>query len=331
MERPAENEYDESGIYEQIIRPYTYLSEQTSGKGFRTRLLNVFNMYYGVSSAELLAVGEFIGILHNASLLVDDVEDEGATRRGKVCAHRVYGLASTINAGNLMYFKAMEGLLTCIGGGEGGCGSGLKDGLLSGIIVRAMVKLHIGQGKEIHWRESGLCPSEEEYEGMVIGKTGELFKLGVEILACLSDKKDAVTDVLLQYCETLGVVYQITNDVDDLDLKVPSASASAGVNSEEERGHDLIEGKYSFPLIYCVRHRGMSVSWQQDKEMLAVDYAARAAICQQIADLGGLEYAHQRVRTLISAAQKRMQQEQHEQRLPSEMATALCVLLDAVR
>ena len=327
MERPAENEYDESGIYEQIIRPYTYLSEQTSGKGFRTRLLNVFNMYYGVSSAELLAVGEFIGILHNASLLVDDVEDGGATRRGKVCAHRVYGLASTINAGNLMYFKAMEGLLMCIGGGEGGCGSGLKDGLLSGIIVRAMVKLHIGQGKEIHWRESGLCPSEEEYEGMVIGKTGELFKLGGEILACLSDKKDAVTDVLLQYCETLGVVYQITNDVNDLDLKVPSA----GVNPEEERGHDLIEGKYSFPLIYCVRHRGMSVSWQQDKELLAVDYAARAAICQQIADLGGLEYAHQRVRTLTSAAQKRMQQEQHEQRLPSEMATALCMLLDAVR
>jgi hypothetical protein len=65
--------------------------------------------------------------------------------------------------------------------------------------------------------------------------------------------------------------------------------------------------------------------------MLAVDYAARAAICQQIADLGGLEYAHQRVRTLTSAVQKRMQQEQHEQRLPSEMATALCMLLDAVR
>ena len=42
-------------------------------------------------------VGDIVKLLHNASLLLDDIQDNSDLRRGKVCAHKIYGIPATIN------------------------------------------------------------------------------------------------------------------------------------------------------------------------------------------------------------------------------------------
>ena len=55
-----------------------------------------------------------------------------------------------------------------------------------------MLELHRGQGMEIHWREEGVCPSEEEYRTMVIQKTGGLFNLAVRMMQLFQTKSDPI-------------------------------------------------------------------------------------------------------------------------------------------
>lgn len=269
---------------ENLIKPYIYLKENTCGKGFRNQILAVFNLYFGLSDQELSIVQEFIDMLHNSSLLIDDVEDDGKIRRGKVCAHRIYGIANTINAGNLMYFKAWEKLQLL--------NSNDANSNLSRIFVRSMVKLHTGQGMEIYWRDNKMCPSEEEYISMVIGKTGELFKLGVEVMGCVSIKKDCtIIDKLHEYCEILGLIYQIKNDLNDLEL-------NDGL--KEDFGNDLDEGKYSFPILYCVNEKNMNFENLRGAEKMT--RTEKLAIVDQITTLGGLSYASEKLLQLRGRA-----------------------------
>ena len=51
-------------------------------------------------------------MLHNASLLIDDIEDNSTLRRGIPVAHNIYGIAHTINSANYMYFVGLEKALT---------------------------------------------------------------------------------------------------------------------------------------------------------------------------------------------------------------------------
>lgn len=220
-----------------LVEPFTYLRENSKGKGFRNELLSCFNDIYQLNEEYLKGVQEVIDILHNSSLLIDDIEDGSHVRRGKKCAHEVYGIPSTINAGNLMYFEAMRKLLE-LGGRED-----KTTVQLSRIFADSMVKLHIGQGKELYWREHFVCPKEEEYLDMAIGKTGELFKLSVRIMASLSSRKDMnnATRILEDICDVLGKYYQIENDIKGL---------TTG---------DLSEGKFTYPILVAVHSGAVTV------------------------------------------------------------------------
>lgn len=280
--------------YEEIIKPYTYLKTQTQGKGFRNRLLGVFNIYYGLSEADLGVVQDFIDILHNSSLLVDDVEDDGTVRRGKMCAHRIFGIAHTINAGNLMYFKAWEKLMEL----------GVQE--LSNIFVKSMVRLHIGQGTELCWRNASKCPSEEEYLQMVVGKTGELFSLGVRVMACLqesrcrrSDLEDSsnggarVTEQLERYCEILGMIYQIRNDLENLEYDGVDAGAGVGLD-RESFAHDLEEGKFSLPIIHYLEKRGLVNAGMRGEKDLT-KFENRVELVRAIREYGGIQYSMDKI------------------------------------
>ena len=252
-----------------VLLPYTYLKNNTSGKGFRNKLLDYFNLFYKVDDNKLEIIKEFIDILHTSSLIIDDIEDNGEFRRGKLCAHKIYGIGSTINAGNLMYFKAWELLMKLESDNNNNNNNGNE---LNKIFVNSMIKLHIGQGKEIYWRNNKICPSEEEYLEMVIGKTSELFKLCVLILSCISDDdtrdKDNIDEKLIKFSEKLGIIYQIRNDIKDI-------------------RDDYKNGNYSYPIIYCIREKCMKME-SNDKE-----------IEDKIRELGGIRHSEEKIISLM--------------------------------
>jgi geranylgeranyl diphosphate synthase, type III len=99
-------------------------------------------------------------MLHTASLLLDDIEDNSELRRGIPVAHRIYGVPSTINSANYMMFLAMS-KTNKLGSAEA-----------TAAFLDEMIKLHEGQGFDILWRDMLHCPLEEEYRAMVLDKTG---------------------------------------------------------------------------------------------------------------------------------------------------------------
>ncbi|CCM06549.1 uncharacterized protein FIBRA_08823 [Fibroporia radiculosa] len=92
---------------ERILEPYAYITPQV-GKEIRTQMINAFNIWLDVSEDKLKTISRIVGTLHNASLLIDDVEDDSQLCRGIPVAHKIYGIPQVINTANYMYFQAFQ-------------------------------------------------------------------------------------------------------------------------------------------------------------------------------------------------------------------------------
>ncbi len=168
-------------------------------------------------------------MLHNASLLVDDIEDNSILRRGIPVAHKIYGEASTINSANYVMFIGLERVLE------------LGHPRAVAVFSEQMLELHRGQGMEIYWRDGFKCPTEEEYRQMTIRKTGGLFNLAVRLMQLFSESdRDFVSLTSL-----LGLYFQIRDDYANMCLDEYAANKSFA--------EDLTEGKFSFPIIHAIR------------------------------------------------------------------------------
>ncbi|RTG86638.1 geranylgeranyl diphosphate synthase, type III [Schistosoma bovis] len=92
-----------------VMEPYSYICS-TNGKGIRSALVAAFNYWLKVPESVLSVISSVIQMLHNASLIIDDIEDGSHLRRGKPAAHCIFGVAPSINSANYAYFLALEKL-----------------------------------------------------------------------------------------------------------------------------------------------------------------------------------------------------------------------------
>ena len=263
MERSAlesilESQKPWSEANEQVLqKPYLHIANQP-GKKFRSKLINIFNAFYNVPQKYVAIVCEVIDILHNASLLIDDIEDNSQMRRGVKTSHMIYGIPMTINSANYMYFKAEE----CIHR-LAECG---KDEFSNVVFLQMQVdllqvfgqelqNLHRGQGLELYWRDSNVTPTVEMYFEMARNKTGGLFRLACRLLETVAkcyDSHNAVSNTecmnfensLIPLCNLLGVVYQIRDDYLNL--------VDDKMTSDKGFAEDITEGKLSFPIIHAL-------------------------------------------------------------------------------
>ena len=103
-----------------LLEPYHYISS-TPGKNIRSALIDCFQLWLQVppssttdatsdkNSIDVLSeIKEIVASLHNASLLIDDIEDNSKLRRGNPVAHSIFGVANCINCANYVYFLALE-------------------------------------------------------------------------------------------------------------------------------------------------------------------------------------------------------------------------------
>ena len=119
-------------------------------------------------------IKSIISRLHNASLLVDDIEDGSQLRRGKPVAHAIFGVPYTLNAANYAYFVALE---EChrLGSPEA----------LS-VFVEELLNLHRGQGQDIVWRDTQKVPSEKS--GNWCSTRPAVCSLAVGLMAAFSER-----------------------------------------------------------------------------------------------------------------------------------------------
>ncbi|XP_060570729.1 geranylgeranyl pyrophosphate synthase-like isoform X2 [Ruditapes philippinarum] len=222
-----------------LLDPYLYIC-QIPGKQIRGKLALAFNHWLRIPDDTLHVIGEATQMLHNASLIIDDIEDNSNLRRGIPVAHNIYGVAHTINSANYVYFLGLQKVLT------------LQHPDATRVFTEQILELHRGQGMDIYWRDTVNCPTEEEYTTMVIRKTGGLFGLAVRLMQLFSDNKHDFKPLL----DNLGLYFQVRDDYANLISKEYEANKSYC--------EDLTEGKFSFPLIHGI------LCDQGDKQIISI-------------------------------------------------------------
>ncbi|ORY80232.1 isoprenoid synthase domain-containing protein [Leucosporidium creatinivorum] len=215
-----------------LVEPYTYLAA-VPGKEVRSALVDAFNLWLHVPEADLNVVKKLVGMLHTASLLMDDVEDDSHLRRGLPVAHKIYGIPQTINSANYVYFLAYQELQRITPR------AGIK---VEEMVTEELLNLHRGQGMDLFWRENLVCPTEPEYVEMVNNKTGGLFRIAIKLMMAASPEppRDFVP-----LANLIGIIFQIRDDYVNLQ----------SVEYANNKGYceDLSEGKFSFPIVHSIR------------------------------------------------------------------------------
>lgn len=232
-----------------LLEPYNYIVS-LPGKDLRTQLLRAFNAWYNVPEPTFKVISECVAMLHNASLLFDDIEDFTELRRGQPVAHRVYGLPRTINTAAYAMFVAMSKLYAITG-----IDASTHQKILD-IFLEEILELHRGQGLEIFWRDTLTCPTEDEYFCMIKQKTGGLFRLGVRIMAACSSNVDLDATRVV---DLFSVFFQIRDDVMNLD--------SGEYAAQKGFAEDLTEGKFSYPVVHSIT-TSRSQGFDEDAEQL---------------------------------------------------------------
>ncbi|CAO3685103.1 unnamed protein product [Umbelopsis ramanniana] len=211
-----------------LLAPYNYLIGHP-GKSIRSKMIQAFDHWLQVPAKSLAVITRVVEMLHNASLLVDDIEDDSTLRRGAPVAHHIYGMAQTINCANYAYFLALQELQK------------LSNDQMMTIFSEEILNLHRGQGIELFWRDSITCPTEEEFIDMINNKTGGLLRLAVRLMMAASKVEMDYTRLV----NLIGIHFQIRDDYMNLQSK----------HYTDSKGfcEDLSEGKFSFPVIHSIR------------------------------------------------------------------------------
>ncbi|KAA8652643.1 hypothetical protein EYZ11_011713 [Aspergillus tanneri] len=263
---------------QKVVRsPLDYLLN-VPGKDLRKKLISAFQVWLEVSEEKLQVINSIVGLLHTASLMIDDIQDGSKLRRGIPVAHAVFGVAQTINSANYAYFLAQQELAK------------LGNPKAFEIFTEEMLNLHCGQGMDLYWRESLVCPTEEEYLRMVSNKTGGLFRLAIRLMQMASESDlDCVPLV-----DLLGVMFQIRDDYQN--LQSDSYSKNKGF------GEDLSEGKFSFPIIHSIRSNPADLQLLNILIRRTDDDDVKHAAIRYIDSTGSFDYCRQRLREIGTAA-----------------------------
>ena len=249
------------------------------GKRLRATLPWLVAKAVGDTHSGLLDVGAAIEIIHNFTLVHDDIMDDDDVRRGRPAVHIAYDLPTAINAGDAMLAIAFEAMAVA---------EGIEPELLPFLVKRIgrMVrKCSEGQQLDIEF-ENREVVSEEEYIEMIHGKTAAMFLTCAEVGSHLAGADEDVIQCMHDWGLALGLCFQLMDDLID----VLSDSDTLGKPS----GSDVAQGKRTLMVIHALRQPPS----QSKDDLLAVLGKGEDVTAEQVArghqalhDLGSIEYA----------------------------------------
>eukprot|EP00475_Leptophrys_vorax_P010025 TRINITY_DN166_c0_g1_i6.p1 TRINITY_DN166_c0_g1~~TRINITY_DN166_c0_g1_i6.p1 ORF type:complete len:303 (+),score=83.54 TRINITY_DN166_c0_g1_i6:1899-2807(+) len=264
------------------LAPYAYICS-LKGKQLRKVLIRAFNHWLKVPADQLAVVEDIVESLHAASLMIDDIEDNTAVRRGQPAAHVKFGEALTINSANFVYFLALQKCLE------------LQNEEAVKVFCNEMVRLHQGQGMDIYWREQHMCPSLERYKQMVSNKTGGLLRLFVRMMqALVNDTSERFSKLV----DMLGILYQIRDDYVNL------ISEEYG-RTRGSIADDLTEGKFSFPIIHAILFGKGGERLSEILKMRTADDALKLEAVKIMEDSGSFKFTRNEM-TILCAGMKEL-------------------------
>jgi geranylgeranyl diphosphate synthase type I len=188
-----------------------------------------------------LPAASAIELIHNFSLIHDDIEDRSATRRGRPTLWVRWGLAQALNTGDALLILARSAALRLRALGHP------AEQVLWVIerIDRACLDLTFGQHRDLAL-EAASSVSEAEYLEMIGGKTAALLEAAAEIGARLGGAAAAACADYAAFGHHLGLAFQLQDDI----LGIWGDPEQTG----KPAGDDLRDRKKSFPAVYALAH-----------------------------------------------------------------------------
>lgn len=234
-----------------LLEPYTHV-HSNPGKGFCAKFIMAFNYWLKVPDDKIRVIIDVVGRLQTTSMLIDDVQDGSHLRRGLPAAHTIYGIPLTINAANYVQSLIYRDLLSLrrypsddmkseLGQTENIVHYPINDVLH--VVTDEIIALYQGQGLELLWRDNMQCPTEDEYIGMAVNKTGGFLRIAIKLMKLFAT--DNIDKNFIPLVNVISVYYQIRDDYMNLQ--------SEEYTSKKGFADDLTEGKFSFPIIHGIR------------------------------------------------------------------------------
>jgi geranylgeranyl pyrophosphate synthase len=207
-------------------------------KEFRARLVRLGWQLGGRRSSPPAELPLIIEALHSGSLIVDDIEDESTQRRGEPALHCRYGVPRALNAGNFLYFWALE-LLSRLGLPP------ITELALHRAFSRTLLACHQGQALDLSVDVAHLEQAEIASTVFAVTqlKTGKLCELAANMGALAAGASQAKAQAIAKFGCELGVGLQMLDDL-------------SGIISERHahKGHeDLRLGRPTWPWAWAAQ------------------------------------------------------------------------------
>lgn len=184
------------------------------GKRWRPALFLIICEALGKKTDYCLDFSIIPEVIHNGTLVIDDIEDSSEVRRGKPCSYKIYGNDIAINVGNAMYYLPLLPIMV----NRSKLSAETQRDVYE-IYVQEMINLSMGQAMDIAWHKSianADSLTEQDYLQMCAYKTGTLARMSAKIAAVLAGADEKLVEKLGRLAESIGVAFQMQDDILDL-------------------------------------------------------------------------------------------------------------------
>jgi geranylgeranyl diphosphate synthase type I len=225
------------GWVDEHNQPYS----QPAGKRIRPLLLLLCAEAAGGDWRQALPAAAAVELLHNFSLIHDDIQDDSPTRHGRATVWKIWGRANAINAGDALFalsYSALEGLA--------------ETGVAPQVVLKVwrifnQTNLELTRGQHLDMDfEHRANVNTDEYLSMIRGKSAALVSACAEIGALIGSGNDETARHFGEYGLNLGLAFQIRDDILGIwgDPHVTGKSAAT----------DILSHKKSLPVLYGLQH-----------------------------------------------------------------------------
>ena len=198
------------------------------GKRLRPMLTLATARLCGYTGERHIALAACVEFIHTATLLHDDVVDESDLRRGLDTANAVWGNKPSVLVGDFLFSRAFQLMV--------------EDGSLEVLKILSNASAVIAEGEVRQLITSNnTATSEEDYLEVIRSKTAALFAAACRIGAVIADRPLSEAEALGRYGRSLGIAFQLVDDV--LDYQARQAELGKTV------GDDFREGKITLPVV----------------------------------------------------------------------------------
>ena len=212
-----------------LVSKMTDYHLDTGGKRLRALLtLGSAKLCSYTKGARDINLAACVELIHSATLMHDDVIDNGSVRRGKKTLNKVWDNHSSVLVGDYLLSRCFEMMV--------------EDGSIEVLKLLSSTSSKIAQGEVLQLQHKGEVDMlEETYLRIISSKTAELFAAATKVGAILSNVKTKEKDALEFYGRNLGLTFQIADDTLDYNSELKLFG--------KRIGKDFYEGKITLPII----------------------------------------------------------------------------------